>query len=158
MDVNVQFIKNRLIGEGAKIHEYFSNLPESVWDKPIYENSGIWSVKSIFAHLVSSEKEFLILFKDIKLGKAGVEENFDIDKFNNDQEIVNKKVPYSDLLNDFLAIRENMVSFVNSLSDDDLLKTGRHPFLGQSTLAEMLKLIYRHDQLHLHDIKKMIKN
>jgi hypothetical protein len=39
-----------------------------------------------------------------------------------------------------------------------LEKTGRHPFLGVTTLREMIKMIYIHNQTHYRDLRRVLKN
>lgn len=158
MDAEVTFIKNRLVQEGVKIYDFFCSLPELSWGIAIYSEDSNWTIKSIFSHLISAEKGFVEIFKDIKSGNPGVSEDFDIDQFNAEQEKINKNISYSELTIQFKEIRQELIVFVDSLSAEDLKKIGRHPFLGQATLSEMLKLVYRHDQLHLHDIKKLLKS
>ena len=46
-----------------------------------------------------------------------------------------------------------MTAYVISLSDADLQKAGRHAFLGITTLAEMIKMVYRHNQIHYRDLR-----
>jgi hypothetical protein len=48
-----------------------------------------------------------------------------------------------------------MSAFVAGLSEADLQKTGRHPFLGETSLAEMIKMVYRHNQIHYRDLRKL---
>jgi len=60
------------------------------------------------------------------------------------------------LLENFKDIRRQMVELVASLTDEDLKKEGRHPFLGPTTLTEMIKMVYRHNQIHFRDMRKII--
>ncbi len=156
MNDNVHFLIGRLNNESKKIHQFFCSLKRKDWDVIIYNGDEIWTVKSIFSHLVSSESGFVKLFGEIKSGSSGVPENFDIDQFNKDQELINQDRSIEELLTGFVQTRQELILFVNSLDDDELDIKGRHPFLGVTTLSEMLKLVYRHDQLHFHDIRKIL--
>jgi hypothetical protein len=60
-------------------------------------------------------------------------------------------------LEQYKAVRAEMTAWVSSLDDADLDKIGRHPFLGHTTLREMIKLIYLHNQLHYRDLRKVLK-
>jgi len=53
-------------------------------------------------------------------------------------------------------VRAQMVALVASMSTDDLARQGRHPFLGQATLSEMIKMVYRHNQIHYRDLRKVL--
>jgi hypothetical protein len=43
------------------------------------------------------------------------------------------------------------------MSQNDLERIGRNPFLGEVPLVEIVKLIYRHNQIHLRDLKRLLK-
>jgi hypothetical protein len=86
----------------------------------------------------------------------GVAEDFDIDGYNAMQQEVSKGVPCQELMKSYRAGRSEMTSLVESLTIADLRREGRHPFLGLTTLAEMIKMVYRHNQIHLRDLRKMI--
>lgn len=51
-----------------------------------------------------------------------------------------------------------MTALVASFTEEDLQKQGRHPFLGLTTLAEMVKMVYRHNQIHLRDLRKSLES
>jgi hypothetical protein len=38
----------------------------------------------------------------------------------------------------------------------DLERIGRHPFLGVAPLVEMIKLVYRHNGIHIRDARKLV--
>jgi hypothetical protein len=43
------------------------------------------------------------------------------------------------------------------LKDDELKIIGRHPFLEVTTIREMVKMLYLHNQIHYRDLKKVLK-
>jgi hypothetical protein len=45
---------------------------------------------------------------------------------------------------------------VGQIADDDFKRTGRHPFFGQMSIDEMFKLIYRHNMMHLRDVRRAL--
>ena len=61
------------------------------------------------------------------------------------------------LLERFREARKQMIAWVAGLEDAALERTGRHPFLGVSTLREMIKMIYIHNQTHYRDIRRVLK-
>jgi hypothetical protein len=44
-----------------------------------------------------------------------------------------------------------------SMDESDLTKKTNHPWFGEQTIGWFLKLIYRHNALHLLDIRKAIQ-
>jgi len=51
-----------------------------------------------------------------------------------------------------------MITWVSSLSELDLIKKGRHPFFGWTILAEMIKMVYLHNQIHYRDIQRVLNS
>jgi len=43
------------------------------------------------------------------------------------------------------------------LKDEELEIQGRHPFLGETVIREMIKMLYIHNQLHYRDVKRTIR-
>jgi hypothetical protein len=50
-----------------------------------------------------------------------------------------------------------MVEWVTRLQDSELERTGRHPYLGITTLREMIKMVYIHNQTHYRDIRRVLR-
>jgi hypothetical protein len=61
------------------------------------------------------------------------------------------------LAQDFAAARAQVVVLVERLAEADLDRRGRHPFLGDASLEDILKLLYRHTMLHERDARKAIE-
>jgi hypothetical protein len=58
----------------------------------------------------------------------------------------------------FEETRAATLSVIESLSDSDLDRQGRHPWLGVAELEKIIKLIYRHNMLHQRDIQKALES
>ncbi len=150
-------LAQKLMLEGEKTLEFFGQIPERVWEKRLYTDGNAWYVKDVLAHLVEVEESLPNLFAAIVNGSAGVDENFDLNEYN--EQAVNRMraASVSDLLELFRERRKATVSFVKSLSENDLQKVGRHPFLGEAPIEEMLRLFYLHVNLHLRDVRKALE-
>lgn len=61
------------------------------------------------------------------------------------------------LLDDFARTRARSLVLITGLSDDQLLKTGRHPVAGVITLGQLLRRWAAHDQEHLAQIAVTVK-
>lgn len=151
-----EFLADRLKVEGDKTAVFFKGLSESQWDLSIYTENSIWKMREVLAHFVTAEKGFLKLFNNILAGGAGAAEDFDIDLYNANQQKKTLNVSAMDLIDQFISVRTEIISLVESLSEADLQKQGRHPFLGITSLSEMVKMVYRHNQIHYRDIKKLL--
>ena len=150
-------LADKLAAERDKNMLFFENIAESEWDSGVYTDGAHWTIHQILTHVTEAEDSVLRMIKHIAAGGAGVPVDFDLDGYNErkvqEQNIANP----TDLLRAFSDRRERTVEFVRSLTPEQLLLEGRHPFLGQAALVEMIKLMYRYVQLHQRDIRKRLK-
>lgn len=147
------FLAERLRAEGERIAASFTALTGDQWQQVVYTESAEWKVRDVLAHFVSVEKSILKLFENIRDGGEGASEDFSVDRFNAEQVAKLADMSPFDLLAQFKASRAQMIAWVSSLSESDLQKKGRHPFLGVTTMGEMIKMVYRHNQIHLRDLR-----
>jgi hypothetical protein len=150
-----EHLAGRLRDEGGKVRDFFMSLPENSWDDLVYSDGAQWSVRQLLAHIASAEISMGRLVNNIVAGGAGTPEDFDIDAYN-DRKVreLDGKLP-AELIGQFSDARHANAQTVSRLSQDDLGRTGRHPFLGVTTLSEIIKMIYRHNQIHLRDLRKL---
>jgi len=147
------FFAERLRAEGERIAAYFAALTGDQWEQVVYTEGAEWKVRDVLAHFVSVEKSILKLFENIRSGGGGASEDFSVDRFNVSQVSKLADTSPADLLVQFKEARAGMIAWVSDLSESDLQKTGRHPFLGVTALGEMIKMVYRHNQIHLRDMR-----
>ena len=50
--------------------------------------------------------------------------------------------------------RKKTIAFTRALTDEQLDIRARHPAMGDSSLEDMIKMIYLHHQMHVRDVKK----
>jgi len=112
--------------------------------------------KFVFAFL-TSERGLVRLFERIRLTGEGAADDFSIDRYNASQQAKTKDLSSQELLEQYKAIRADSIAWTLSLEESDLEKKGRHPFLGMTTLREMIKMLYLHNQIHYRDMKKVLK-
>ena len=146
----------KLDAEGQKLSSFMAGLRADEWQAQVYADGGIWTTRSVFAHLLTAERAFIKLFDQIRLGGAGVSDDFDIDRYNASQQRKTALLAPADLIQQFREVRGQMVAFVSGLADLDLEKRARHPFLGVVTLREMIRMIYIHGQTHYRDVRRAL--
>ena len=156
-DVTPAKLAARLQSEGEKVTAYFGALGDEDWSTEVYTEGDTWSIRNVLAHFVTSERGLLRLFKNICEGGPGASEDFSIDYYNARQQEKTRDLTPQELLAQFADVRADTVGWVAGLSDDDLSKEGRHPFLGQVQLIEMLKMLYIHNQIHFRDFRKLLE-
>jgi len=150
-------LADKLKSEGEKYTAFFAGLTDDQWKLEVYTEGATWTFRNVLAHLVTAERAFVKLFEQIRQGGPGVADDFSIDRYNARQQEKTKELSLQEILEQYKTVRAEMVAWVSSLTEADLQKTGRHPFLGQTSLLEMIKMVYLHNQIHYRDLKKILK-
>lgn len=164
------FLARRLAEEGEKVVAYFRRLSEQDWERVVYPRASpereespsdvgdgeIWQVRDVLAHLVSSEAALATLIADIVGGGEGAPMDLNIHDFNQKHVKELAGVSLEELLSKLVELRRAMVEYVSSLTKEDMDKPGRHPFLGSVPLYEIIRLVYRHHQIHLRDVRRVL--
>ena len=153
---DVPALVEKLRQEGQKVEFYMHSLSAAARMREVYAEGALWTVRSVLAHLMSAERAFIHLFREIQKGGDGVGVTFSIDDFNAREQTRNEHLSFEATLNAFQETRARMIDLVATFTAADLEKKGRHPFLGMTSLREMIKMIYIHDQTHLRDIRKAL--
>jgi hypothetical protein len=81
------------------------------------------------------------LFESIRHGGAGSTDDFSIDRYNAAQQVKAKDLLPAALLEQYKEIRAGSVAWVAGLKDEELEIRGRHPFLGETVIREMIKML-----------------
>ena len=150
-------LAEKLRSEGEKFVANFSDLTDDQWRTEVYTEGTIWTIRSILSHFVTSERGLIKLFEQIRQGGAGSSEEFSIDRYNASMQARTKDLTPQELLEQYKSIRAESIAWVSGLKESELEIQGRHPFLGQTTLREMIKMLYLHNQLHYRDMKEVLK-
>jgi len=150
-------LADKLKSEGDKFYSLFAGLTDDQWTAEVYTEGETWTIRNVLSHFVTSERGLVRLFEQIRLGGAGAADDFSIDRYNASQQQKTKDLSPRDLLEQYKAIRADSIAWTLSLSEADLEKQGKHPFLGMTTVREMIKMLYLHNQIHYRDMKKVLK-
>jgi hypothetical protein len=150
-------LAEKLKYEGEKFIMIFTGLTDDQWNTEVYTEGATWTIRSVLSHFVSSERGLLKLFERIRQTGEGASEDFSLDRYNAAMQARTQELTPQELLAQYKAIRAESVAWTSGLSEDDLEKRGRHPFLGMTTIREMIKMLYIHNLTHYRDMKKVLK-
>jgi len=150
-------LAEKLRSEGDKIVSIFSGLTDEQWAQHVYTEGATWTIRNLLAHFVTSERGLLKLFEQIRQGGAGAADDFSIDRYNAAMQERTKAATPQELLEQYKEIRAKAIAWVLSLQGSELEITGRLPFLGQTVIREMIKMLYIHNLTHYRDMKKALK-
>lgn len=151
-------LAEKLRAEGEKFIAIFSGLGEDQWQTEVYTEGATWTIRNILSHFVTSERGLLKLFEKIRQGDAGSPDDFSIDRYNAAMQARTQELTPQALLEQYKIIRAESVAWTSGLSEEDLQKRGRHPFLGITTIRDMIKMLYIHNLNHYRDMKRSLKD
>ncbi len=150
-------LAEKLKTEGERMAAFFSELAEEQWTSEVYTEGTTWSIRNVLSHFVTSERGLIRLFERIRTTGEGSADDFSIDRYNAAQQEKTKDLAPAELLEQYKQVRAESVKWVNGLKDEELEIKGRHPFLGETVIREMIKMLYLHNQMHYRDVKRTLK-
>jgi hypothetical protein len=150
-------LAEKLKSEGEKFIDIFSNLTDDQWKAEVYTEGTTWTIRNVLSHFVTSERGLVRLFESIRQGGTGATDDFSIDRYNAAQQEKTKDLTPVELLEQYRETRRNTMIWVSNLKDEELEIKGRHPFLEATTIREMVKMLYIHNQIHYRDLKKVLR-
>ena len=153
----VNELADKLRSEGDKFVALFAGLSDEQWQAEVYSEGATWTIRSVLAHFVTSERGLVKLFERIRTTGEGSPDDFSIDRYNAAQQQKTKDISPQELLEQYKEIRDDSIAWTLSLTEDELEIQGRHPFLGMTSIREMIKMLYIHNQTHYRDMKKVLK-
>jgi uncharacterized damage-inducible protein DinB len=150
-------LAEKLKTEGERMTAFFADLATDQWENEVYTEGTTWSIRHVLAHYVTSERGLIRLFERIRTSGEGAADDFSIDRYNASQQEKTKELTPAELLEQYKQVRAESVAWVSGLKDEELDIQGRHPFLGETVIREMIKMLYLHNQLHYRDVKRALK-
>lgn len=150
-------LTEKLKTEGERMQAFFSELTDAQWTNEVYTEGTTWSIRNVLSHFVTSERGLVRLFERIRTTGEGAMDDFSIDRYNASQQEKTKNLSPAELLEQYKQVRADSVQWVSGLKDEELEIKGRHPFLGETVIREMIKMLYLHNQLHYRDVKRALK-
>lgn len=153
-----EHIHRRLREEGERVIAFFESLPREQMEMTIYAGSPQWNVHQVLCHLVASEIAYQRHL--VQLLESGNVLLFDqnIDDFNRVEVQKLAATPVRELLDSYREARKRTLLLVEDMDIEDLTKTAIHPWFGKKEIGWLLKLIYRHNAMHLQDIRRRLQN
>ncbi|MFO7661318.1 MAG: DinB family protein [Chloroflexota bacterium] len=147
-------IKEKLSDTREELIDLAGELTDDQWNLAVFGEDSDWQVIDIVRHVADSERGMTNLMKQIKEGRDGVPPDFDIDRWN--RRAVSKlqhKSP-QELLEWMNENRMELISFIDTLDEDDWDKKGRHASLRIMSIEEICHLIADHEHMHLLGVRQ----
>jgi len=151
-------LAEKLKSEGEKFVSIFTGLKDDQWQMDVYTEGTTWTIRNVLSHFVTSERGLIKLFEQIRQGGAGAADDFSIDRYNAAMQERTKGATPQELIEQYKEVRANAIQWVSGLNESELEIMGRHPFLGQTVIREMIKMLYIHNLTHYRDMKKALNS
>jgi hypothetical protein len=158
MNYQPEELAERLKVEGAAVEAFFQDLSPEQWEQVVYIDKTTWQVRDILAHFIAAEQGFQQLIQNISTGGSGAGLDFDIEEYNRRTVQQIRGQEREVLLGQYAMARERTIALVRALRPEQLGDRGRHPWIGEAPLTDIIRAIYHHNSLHLRDIRKMLKS
>lgn len=142
--------------QGEKVINFVNSIPDGVLDKQLYDDGAQWTIRQTLVHLVESEESIPKLLNNILAGGEGVPSDFDLDRYNLSKVKRIGELGKDEIISRLTDLRKETIAFIKGLLEEQLEISGRHPFLGESTIQEMLRIMLVNSNGHLRDIRKAI--
>lgn len=151
-----QFWQQRLAESRAELLAVLNMLQPVQWQSPVFSEGDTWSVSTVVAHLIESERAMSIHIHRIRKGEETVPEGFDIDRWNAGlKERIDDQHAH-DLIALLQATRAKTLEVMASLKDEEWALTGRHPRRGAITVEQYYETMADHELGHARDIRQAI--
>jgi hypothetical protein len=135
---------------------FFKSLTAEELTVQVYQDGAKWTAKQVLAHFITIERSMHWLFRDISSGGSGSPEDFDIERFNRTQTSKLDELSLAELISQFRAVREDTISIVRELSEEDLDREGLHAFHGHGKLERFIRWTYEHARIHQNEIRQAL--
>lgn len=155
-------LKQRLTHQRRVLLDLLAELDETDWQTAVFpddvEADPPWTVADLVRHLADAEQSMTRLMMLIRDGGEGVPPDFDLNRWNNSRLAKNRQKSPAETMAEMETGRTTLFGFIDSLSQTDLAKAGRHGRGTIMTIDQICILIAGHDKLHMGDIKSVIGN
>jgi hypothetical protein len=135
---------------------FFKSLTPEELSTQVYQDGANWTAKQVLAHFITIERSMHWLFKNISSGGSGSPKDFDIERFNRTQTSKLDGLTLAELISQFRAVREDTISIVRELSEEDLDREGLHAFHGHGKLERFIRWAYEHARIHEKEIRQAL--
>lgn len=149
-------LKSKLAENRASLVALLQGMTEEQWQTAVYSEETVWTVSDMVRHLEGAERSMIALMANIQQGGEGASADFDLARFNASRIKKAKEKQIPELMEAMEKNREDLLVFMDSLTEEDWQKKGRHGSLRIMTIEEICHIIADHEATHAHDIKEAL--
>ena len=136
---------------------FFKSLTPEELNAQVYQDGAKWTARQVLAHFITVERSMHWLFNNIASGGSGSPEDFDLERFNRTQTSKLDDLTFDELISQFKTAREDTISLVKKLSEEDLDREGLHAFHGHGKLERFIRWAHEHTHIHENEIRQALR-
>lgn len=150
-------LADKLTSEGERTLAFFRAISPEKWEAQLYTDGAQWTIRQAFEHLCISEHGMKRLCEQIVFeGGKGAAKDFNIDEYNKSKTDRFAQMTRDELLALYDQSRQQSAALARALTDEQLALRGNHPAMGDSSVQDILKMLYLHNTMHMKDAKKAL--
>lgn len=149
-------IRQKLAQSRQETLSSLQGLSETQWNTVVYSEEAEWRAADLLRHMTHAEQSMTRLIEAIRDGGEGVSPDFDLTRWN--ARAISKmqdKTP-AGLFAEMAQNRERLWEVMDTLTNEDLDKKGRHGSLRILSIEEVLHLIADHEARHVNHIREAV--
>lgn len=145
--------KEKLSESREALFALLNGLSPEQWQTTVFAEGERWTVATVLAHLVESERGMSIHVHKIRKGESTIPEDFDLERWNAGLVRRTGEIVPEELMANAVATRAQTLEVLESLDSREWELTGRHPSRGEITVDQYYETIHAHEVGHLGDIR-----
>ncbi len=155
MSHQLQIYQVRLAEARQELLSLLQSLTPEQWQTTVFNDSD-WTVNTLVAHLIDSERGLSIQIHKIRKGEETVPEGFDLNRWNAGVRKRMGELSPEELFEQLERTRARTLEGMATLSDAEWNLRGRHPSEGIVTIEQYYQIIADHDRLHGQHIREAL--
>ncbi len=117
-----------------------------------------WSVKDAVAHLVGAERGMTRIARGMAAGQdPQLPQGYNNDEYNARQVSKRQGQNLAQVRQELGASRAELMTFLQSITPEQLALCGEHPLYGETSLKDLLVILYSHETTHTNEIADKIR-
>ena len=129
-----------------------ADLPPEHWERRTPTADG-WTVRDTLSHLVTGEAGNLFIARGIAAGQDLYRPDFDLDRYNRRNIEKHAARTPQELLTELQRVRQETLTFLDSLDEATLLREGRRTTGEWTTVEGVFRRIADHQREHAAEIR-----
>jgi uncharacterized damage-inducible protein DinB len=156
MTDRTEFLKKRLNTAQAAMDTVLDQVGDR-WDEQVYSDGPAWTARQLLIHMAEAEHGLFGQMRSIvETGESTVPDDFDVDRYNRRSVEKRAEMTVAEARESLERDRAAMLAWLDTLTDADLEKTGRHPVIGVIPIDMYVRVIARHQKDHTADIARAL--